>query len=67
MFKNYYQQMGFAKENNYYSMKHLKKDLQLFTTKLTEKKYVIFAMLKNTSREEKPKTGETIKRLILLI
>ena len=40
--------MEFAKENNYYSMKHKKtKDLQLSATKLTEK-HLIFVMLKNT-------------------
>ena len=37
IFENYYRQMGVAKENNYYSMKRQKKDLQLFATKLTEK------------------------------
>ena len=25
IFKNYYQRIGFSKENSYYSMKHLKK------------------------------------------
>ena len=25
IFKNYYKQIGFSKENSYYSMKHLKK------------------------------------------
>ena len=31
--------MGFARENKYYSMKHQnKKDLQLFATKITQKK-----------------------------
>ena len=38
IFENYRQQVGFPKENYYYSMKHLKKkDLQLFAAKLTEK------------------------------
>ena len=38
IFENYYNQIGLAKENRYYSMKHQKKDnLQLFGTKLTEK------------------------------
>ena len=40
IFKNYYQRIGFSKENSYYSMKHLKKkkkDLLLLATKLTEK------------------------------
>ena len=38
IFENYHQQMGFAKENSYYSMKYWKKkDSQLFATKLIEK------------------------------
>ena len=38
IFQNYYKQIGFAKENSYYSMNHQKKkDLQLFANKLTEK------------------------------
>ena len=37
LFENYYKQIGFSKENNYCSMKHQKKDLQLLSTKLTEK------------------------------
>ena len=32
IFENYYKQIGYFKENSYYSMKHLKKDLQLFAT-----------------------------------
>ena len=36
VFENYHQQMRFAKEKSYYSMKHHKKDLQLLATKLTE-------------------------------
>ena len=36
IFEDYYQRMGFAKENTYYSMNHQKKDLQLDATKLTE-------------------------------
>ena len=36
---NYYKGIGFAKENSYYSMKHQnKKDIQLFATKLRERK-----------------------------
>ena len=38
IFENYYRQIGFTKENSYYSMKHRKKkDLSLFATKLIEK------------------------------
>ena len=36
IFENYYKQIGFSKENSYYSMKH-KKDLQFFATKLIKK------------------------------
>ena len=36
-FENYYQRMGFARENSYYSAKHQKKGLQLLATKLREK------------------------------
>ena len=38
MFKNYYQQMEFAKENNYYSMKHLKKRSTIVYNKINRKK-----------------------------
>ena len=35
IFENYYRQTGFTKENNYYLMKHQKKDdLLLLATKL---------------------------------
>ena len=38
IFENYYKQIGFSKENSYYSMKHPeKKNQQLFANKLTEK------------------------------
>ena len=38
IFENYYKQIGFSEENSYYPRKHqTKKDLQLITTKLTEK------------------------------
>ena len=38
IFENYYKQIGFAKENSYYSIRHQKKrDLKLFATKLMEK------------------------------
>ena len=37
IFENYYKRIGFSKENSHYSMKHQKKDLQMFATKLTEK------------------------------
>ena len=37
IFKNYYSQMEFAKEDSFYSMKHQKKDLQLFAAKLIKK------------------------------
>ena len=37
MYENYYEQVGFNKENSYYSMKRQKKkDLLSFATKLTE-------------------------------
>ena len=39
IFENYFQKIGFSKENNYYSMKRLKKkDLLLLAKKLIEKK-----------------------------
>ena len=38
IFENYYERIGFSKENSYYSMKRLKKkDLLLLPTKLAEK------------------------------
>ena len=38
IFENYYKQIGFSKENSYYSMTHLKtKDLLLLAKKLIEK------------------------------
>ena len=37
MFENYYKQIGFCKENSYYSMKRSKKDLFLLANKLIEK------------------------------
>ena len=38
LFENYHQRIGFAKGNSNYLTKHpKKKDLQLFTTKLTKK------------------------------
>ena len=37
LYENYYRQIGFPKENSYYSMKRLKKDLLLLATKLREK------------------------------
>ena len=37
IFENYYKWIRFAIENSYYLMRHQKKDLQLFATKLTEK------------------------------
>ena len=49
--ENCYKQIEFTKENSYYSMKSQKKkkkDLLSFTTKLTEKKYLILVKLKNT-------------------
>ena len=50
--ENCYKQIEFSKENSYYSMKSQKKkkkkDLLSFTTKLTEKKYLILVKLKNT-------------------
>ena len=39
MIENYYKQIGFSKENSYFSMKRLKKkDLLLLANKLIEKK-----------------------------
>ena len=48
--ENCYKQIEFTKENSYYSMESQKKkkDLLSFTTKLTEKKYLILVKLKNT-------------------
>ena len=46
-FEDYYKQIGFSKENSYYSMRRLKKNLLLLATKLI-KKYLIVVMLKNT-------------------
>ena len=38
MFKSYYRQIGFTKENSFYSSKHQKKqDLLLLATKLIDK------------------------------
>ena len=37
IFKNYYKRIEFFKENSYYSMKYLKKDLLLLANKLIEK------------------------------
>ena len=38
IFENYYKQIGFSKENSYYSMKRLKqKELLLLANKLIEK------------------------------
>ena len=38
IFENYYKQVGYARENSYYTMRqHIKKDLQLFAIKLTGK------------------------------
>ena len=46
-FEDYYKQIAFSKENSYYSMRRLKKNLLLLATKLI-KKYLIVVMLKNT-------------------
>ena len=63
--KNYYRQIGFAKENSSYSMKHQKtKGMLLFATKLTEKstnasnakEYHKFYL-----QRKKHKIGKTIK------
>ena len=37
VFENYYKRIQFVKESSYYSVKHVKKDLLLLTTKLIEK------------------------------
>ena len=64
IFKNYYKRIGFSKENSYYSMKHKKKDLQLFPIKLTEKipdprnareHYQLFMRKKNTKSTKQSK------------
>ena len=56
--------MGFATENRYYSIKHQKKTLQLWATKLTEKipvplkareYYQSFLRKKNTKLVKRPK------------
>ena len=45
IFENYHEQMGFAKENSYYSIKFREmKAPQFFATKLTEK-YLILTIL----------------------
>ena len=36
-FEDYYKQIGFSKENSYYSMRRLKKNLLLLATKLIKK------------------------------
>ena len=47
IFKSYYRQIEFTKENSFYSLKHQKKkDLILLPTKLI-KKYLMLVMLKN--------------------
>ena len=48
IYENYYRRIGFPEENSYYSMKHQKKNLKLFATKLTEK-YLILVIIKNTT------------------
>ena len=47
IFENYYQQIGFFKENSYYSMKHLKRKYLLFLASKLIEKYLIPLMLKN--------------------
>ena len=37
IFENYYKQIGFSKNNSYYSMKRLKKDLLLLANEFIEK------------------------------
>ena len=46
IFENSYKQIGFSKEDSYYSMKHLKKKVLLLANKLMEK-YLFLIMLKN--------------------
>ena len=57
IFKSYYKRIAFSKQNNYYSMKHYKNDLQLLAIKPTEKPpdprnakehYQLFITKKNT-------------------
>ena len=38
IFENYYNPIGFTKNDSYYLLKKAKKDLALFTNKLTTKK-----------------------------
>ena len=47
IFENYYKEIGCCNGNSYYSIKHHKKDLQLFVTNLTEK-YLLLVILKST-------------------
>ena len=47
IFENHYKRIEFFKENNYHSMKRLKKDFLLFANKLIEK-YLILAIRRNT-------------------
>ena len=49
IYENYYKPISFTKNDNYYLLKKAKKDLVLFTNKLTtKKKYLIILKLKNT-------------------
>ena len=46
IFKNYRNQIDFAKENNFYSLKKFfKKDSSLFGTNLTKRKYMTLLKL----------------------
>ena len=64
IFASYYKQIGFVKENSYYSMKRLKrKYLSLLETKLIRKQ-LILVMLKNTInhfKKQNHKISKTIK------
>ena len=63
IFENYYEQIGFCKENSYHAMKLLKKkDLLLLANKLIEK-YLILVMLKNTINHLSEKTHKISKTI----
>ena len=50
IFKNYYKRIGFSEENNYYSMKNLKKKERFIIAckQINIEKYLILVMVKNT-------------------
>ena len=69
IYENYYRRMGFARENRYYSMKYRnKKDLQLFATKVTQKKIPDSGNAKERYnsyfKRKKHKIGKAIKHFL---